>query len=237
MNVAITDGSAPRCRPPSPATSSGVLYIRWLSPMASTPSSPATSTIWSSASRLSCATVVLMLTRSGACLRRAASCSRRRPAHVRSNVPFRPRATSCSSPGPSIETLMCFRKPARRELGERLGALLADDRPVGREVAAGVALLAEEIQHGHDVLAHEDLAAGQADLEAGLIGKGRAQRVDRQLLPPLALDVEQIADVAELAVQVAPHRRLVDDARRQAVGAAGPSRRGSAGSLLVAALR
>ncbi len=57
-------------------------------------------------------TVVLMLTRRGACLRRAASCSRLSPAQVRSNVPFRPRALSCISPGPSIDTLMCFRNPA-----------------------------------------------------------------------------------------------------------------------------
>ena len=193
------------------ATSSGVLNIRWFRPIASTPSSSATSTIWSSASRLSCATVVLMLTRSGACLRRAASCSRRSPAAVRSNVPFTPRAPSCSSPGPSIDTLMCLRNPAR-QIRQRVGALFGDDRAVGRQVAAGVALLAEEIQDGHDVLPHEDLAAGEADLEARVVGERAAQRVERQLLAPLAFEVEQVADVAELAVQVAPHRRFVDDA-------------------------
>ena len=36
---------------------------------------------------------------------------------------------------------------------------------------------------------------------------------------PLAFDVQQVADVAELAVQVAPHRRLVDEAGGQAIGA------------------
>ena len=62
-----------------------------------------------------------------------------------------------------------FEEALGREIRERLGALLRDDRAVGRQVAAGVALLAEEIEHGHDVLAHEDLAAGQADLEAVLL--------------------------------------------------------------------
>ena len=107
-----------------------------------------------------------------------------------------------------------------RQIGQRLGPFLVDDRAVGRQVAAGVALLAEEIQHGHDVLAHEDLAAGEADLEAGLIGEGLAQAVERHLLPPLAFDVQEVDDVAELAVQVAPHRRFVDGANRQAIGAA-----------------
>ena len=115
---------------------------------------------------------------------------------------------------------MCLRKPGARELGQRLGALLADDRAVGRQVAAGVALLAEEIQHGQDVLAHEDLAAGEADLQAWPVRKRAPQRVERQLLAPLALDVQQVADVAELAVQVAPHGRFVDGADRQPIGAA-----------------
>ena len=55
----------------------------------------------------------------------------------------------------------------------------------------------------------------------GLIGEGGAQRLERQLLPPLAFDVQQVADVAELAVQVAPHGRFVDGADRKAIGAAG----------------
>ena len=55
----------------------------------------------------------------------------------------------------------------------------------------------------------------------GLIGERLAQRVERQLLAPLAFDVQQVADVAELAVQVAPHRRFVDGAHRQPIGAAG----------------
>ena len=189
--------------------------------MASTPSSSATSTIWSSASRLSCATVVLMLTRSGALL-----APRRRLQPAQPGARALERALQAARgvvqlAGPSIETLMCLRKPGRREIGQRFGPLFGDDRAVGRQVAAGVALLAEEIEHGHDVLPHEDLAAGQADLEAGVVGERAAQRVERQLLAPLALDVQQVADVAELAVQVAPHRRFVDDALRQPIGAAG----------------
>ena len=110
--VEMSDASfAPVSRTVS-ATSSGVLNIRWLSPIASTPSSPATSTMRSSASSVPSVTVVLMLTRSGAWIFAAASCKRLSPAAVRSNVPFTPRARSCSSPGPSIETLMCLRNPA-----------------------------------------------------------------------------------------------------------------------------
>ena len=45
--------------------------------------------------------------------------------------------------------------------------------------------------------------------------EGAAQGVERQLLAPLAFDVQQIADVAELARQVAPHGRFVDEADRQ----------------------
>ena len=54
-----------------------------------------------------------MLTRSGAPFFFAAACSRRSPSDVRWNVPFTPRALSCSSPGPSIETETCVRKPRR----------------------------------------------------------------------------------------------------------------------------
>ena len=63
-----------------------------------------------------------MLTRSGAPLRLAASCSRRRPSHVRSKVPFRPRAASCSSFGSVDRDADVLEKPGRGELGERLGA-------------------------------------------------------------------------------------------------------------------
>jgi hypothetical protein len=42
-----------------------------------------------------------------------------------------------------------------------------------------------------------------------------SERLDRQLLPPFTLQVQQVADVAELAMQVAPHRRFVDEAGRQ----------------------
>ena len=122
-----------------------------------------------------------------------------------------------------------------RELGERVGALVADDRPVGRQVAAGVALLAEDIEHAQDVLAHEDLAAGQVDLQVAF-REGAAQGVERQLLAPLAFDVQQVADVAELARQVAAHGGLVDEARRQRIGAAGAVLDEAADRLLVPAL-
>ena len=69
----------------------------------------------------------------------------------------------------------------------------------------------------------------------GWSGNALAQRVERQLLAPLALDVQQVADVAELAVQVAPHRRFVDGAHRQAVGAAGLLVEEALDPLLVAA--
>ena len=48
-----------------------------------------------------------------------------------------------------------------------------------------------------------------------------AQRVESQFLAPLSLDIQEVADVAELAVQIAPHRRLVDGSHRQPIGAAG----------------
>ncbi len=107
-----------------------------------------------------------------------------------------------------------------RQLGERLGALVGDDRAVGREVAAGVLLLAEDLHDAKDVLAHENLAAGEADLQAGFFRKRAPQDLERQFLPPLAFDVQQRADVAELAVQIAPHRRLVDDPGGEAAGMA-----------------
>jgi hypothetical protein len=112
-----------------------------------------------------------------------------------------------------------LQKPAGGEVGEGLGALRSDDRAVGREVAAGITLVAKEIEDGHDVLPHEDLSARETHLEIGRIGKRLAQRVERHLLAPLSFDIEQVADVAELAVQVAPHRGLVDGAHRQPIGA------------------
>ena len=153
------------------STSSGVLNIRWLRPMASTPSSSATSTIWSSASRLSAATVVLMLTRSGAPVRRAASCSRRRPAAVRSNVPCLAARPVVQLAGAVDRHRDVLQEALLSELGQRLGPLVGDDGAVGRQVAAGVALLAEEIEDPEDVLPHEDLAAREAHLEPRLVGE------------------------------------------------------------------
>ena len=54
----------------------------------------------------------------------------------------------------------------RRQIRKGVGALFVDDRAVRRQIAAGVALASEEIQHGHDVLAHENLTAGETDLES-----------------------------------------------------------------------
>ena len=126
-------------------------------------------------------------------------------------------------------------EPETRELGEGVCTLVVDDCAVGREVAAGVALLAEEIQHAQDVLAHEDLAAGQVDLQVTL-GERALQCVEGQLLAPLALDVQEIADVAELALQIAAHGRLVDEAHGQPIGAAGPVAKEAADRALVAEL-
>ena len=52
-------------------------------------------------------------------------------------------------------------------------------------------------------------------------GNAFCERVERQLLAPLPLDVQQVADVAELAVQVAPHGGFVDRAHGQPIGAPG----------------
>jgi hypothetical protein len=150
------------------------------------------------------ATVVLMLTR-----RARASRASRSSRRGRSNAPFTPRARRNRAVDRDADV---FEKTLAGELGHRVGALGRDDRAVGREVPADVALLAEDIHHRQDVLAHEDLAAGEADLQPAVVGKGAGQRVDRQLLTPLALDVQEIADVAELAVQVAPHGRFIHDA-------------------------
>ncbi len=108
----------------------------------------------------------------------------------------------------------------QREIGKRLGPLIRDDRAVRREAAAVVALLLEQRQDRQDVLAHEDLAAGEVDLKAVLFRKRATQRVERELFAPLTFDVQEVADIAELAVQVAPHRRLVDHAARQSIGPA-----------------
>jgi hypothetical protein len=86
-----------------------VLNIRWFKPIGiERPSSRPTSTISSSASSVSCATVVLMLTRKrgvGLARGRLQCCAG--PADPRSNVPFTPRALSCISPGPSIDDADC----------------------------------------------------------------------------------------------------------------------------------
>ena len=53
---------------------------------------------------------------------------------------------------------------------------------------------------------------------AFLIGEGALQGFERHLLAPLAFDIQQVADVAELALQVAAHRRFVHDAGGQGSG-------------------
>jgi hypothetical protein len=108
--------------------------------------------------------------------------------------------------------------PLLARLGQRLGAFGTDDRPVRREVSAHITFFPERLHDAQDVLAHEDFAAGHADLQAFLIRKRALQRFERHLLPPLALDVEQVAHVAELALQIAAHRRFVHDAGGQSSG-------------------
>ena len=190
--------------------------------MASTPSSSATSTIWSSASSVSCATVVLMLTRSGACF-----VVRRRLQPAQPGGRALERALHAARPvvhlaGAVDRHADVLQEPAAGQVGQRVGAFVADDRAVGRQVAADVALLAEDLHHAQDVLAHEDLAAGQADLQARP-GRGRRARsvVERQSPRRHSPSMfSRVADVAELAVQVAPHRRFVDHAGGQAAGLA-----------------
>ena len=52
-------------------------------------------------------------------------------------------------------------------------------------------------------------------------GNAVSQGVERQFLTPFTFEVQKVADVAELAVQVAPHRRLVNRAGRQSIGSPG----------------
>ena len=111
-------------------------------------------------------------------------------------------------------------KPGGREIRQRFRPLVADDCPVGRQVAAGIPLFAKEIEDGHDVLPHEDLSARQTHLETGIVRERLTQRVERHLPAPLAFDVQQVADVAELAVQVAPHRGFVHSSHGQPIRAA-----------------
>src|SRR5437870_3488549 len=108
-----------------------------------------------------------------------------------------------------------FEKTGAREIGKRVGALFVDDGAVCRQISADVAFAAKHLHDVENVFAHEDLAAGEADLDAGRLRKRAPQNVDRQLLPPFTLEVQQVADVAELTLQIAPHRRFVDDAARQ----------------------
>ena len=113
---------------------------------------------------------------------------------------------------------MCLMKPRLRQIGERFGALRVDDRAVGRQITADVALVLERFHHVQDVLAHEDLAAGQAHLQSVVIREGPLERLERQFLAPLAVDVQQRAHVAELTGQIAPHGGFIDHALRQASG-------------------
>ena len=176
----------------------------------------------SSASRLSRVTVVLMLTLSGARLARAAACSRRRPVAVRSNVPLHASGGVVQFARAVDRDADVPEETGQRQIGERGGPALRDGRSVRREVAAGVALLPEQVEHLLDVLPHEHLAARQADLQPFPSGNAVRSASSGQLLAPLALEVEQVADVAELALQVAAHRRFVDDAVWQTTGHAGP---------------
>src|SRR5690606_15499319 len=113
-----------------------------------------------------------------------------------------------------------LQKSRTGEPGPRRRPFLVAERAGGRQVTAEVALLAKDVHHAEDVLAHEDFATGHADLEAVFVGEGAPEQVERQFLPPLALDVQERADVTELAVQVAPHRGFVDDAGWKAAGTA-----------------
>jgi hypothetical protein len=174
--------------------------------MASTPSSSATSTIWCSDSSVSCATRGRLLQPSQAgrrALERARDAAR----------------LVVQLAGTVHRHADVTQESGVRQVRQGLGALVGDDRAVRREIPADVALVLEDLHDAEDVLAHEDLAASHRDLKAVLVGERAAERVERQLLPPLALDVQQVTDVAELAVQIAPHGRLVDDAVRQPSGA------------------
>src|SRR5262249_60604026 len=105
------------------------------------------------------------------------------------------------------------------EAARRVALFVVDAGAVGGEMPARVTLLAEEIEDGHDVLPHEDLSASQTHLKAWIVRESLPQRFERHLLAPLPLDVQEIPDVAELAVQVAPHGRLVDCPHGQPVSA------------------
>src|SRR6185312_5168654 len=63
--------------------------------------------------------------------------------------------------------------------------------------------------------------ASEADLQSWIVGKCLLQRLEGHLLAPFPFDVQQVADIAELAVQVAPHRRFVDRPHGQPIRAAG----------------
>ena len=69
----------------------------------------------------------------------AAACSRRSPAAVRSKVPCTPRALVVQvARAVNRHADVLEEPPARGERRQRVGALVGDDRPVGREVAADV---------------------------------------------------------------------------------------------------
>jgi len=125
------------------------------------------------------------------------------------------------------EILGATRERMVREICEVLESLTAQDPLV---------LVLEDLHHAQDVLAHEDLAAGEADFQAVPIRERALEEVNRQLLAPLALDVEQVADVAELALQIAAHRRFVHEAGGQTAGMAVTLRQEVFDLLLVLAL-
>jgi hypothetical protein len=66
-----------------------------------------------------------------------------------------------------------FQESLRGQVGQRFGALGTDDRAVGREIPADVSLAAEDFHHVKDVLAHEDLAAGQLTCSPFCSGNAR----------------------------------------------------------------
>ena len=136
--------------------------------------------------------------------------------------PAAPRARSCTSGGPSIDTLMCFRKPVVASCASAAARSSVMAVPLVVRYPQTYPLPRKSSSVVQDVLPDEDLASGQADLEAGLLRERPLQHVERQFFAPLALDVQQGADIAELAVQIAPHGRLVDDSGRQRIGPAVP---------------
>ena len=80
-----------------------------------------------------------------------------------------------------------FQKPRFRECRERIRSLIVDDRAVCREIAAGVALVLEEIEDIKNVLSHKDLTTCQINLKSYFVWKCGLKCVERQLFAPLSL--------------------------------------------------